>query len=140
MMEGPSFDAARLEDLPELLSFVDHECARGGVPQDAAFALRLAAEEAFVNIVRHAYTGGAGPVRSSLTRDDQGITITFTDEAPPFDPRDVPPPDLDAELADRREGGLGLHLIRQLMDEVHYRYRAGAGNTLELVKYLGESQ
>ncbi len=140
MTDGPSFAAARLENLPELLSFVDRECARAGVPNDAAFALRLAAEEAFVNIVRHAYTGSPGPVRSSLTHSDQGITITFVDEAPPFDPRDAPPPDLDADLPDRREGGLGLHLIRQLMDEVHHRHRPGAGNTLELVKHLGETQ
>lgn len=137
MTEGPSFAAARIEDLTELLAFVDEECAGAGVSEDVAFALRLAAEEAFVNIVRHGYGGRRGPVRSGMEHGDDSITLTLMDEAPTFDPADAPPPDLESGLEERREGGLGWHLIRQLMDEVHHRSGSEGGNAYTLVKHLG---
>lgn len=129
--------AADREDLPELLAFVDSRCARAALPDAATFALRLAAEEAFMNILRHGYGGKPGPVRLSIERASDRVCLTLTDEARPFDPEDAPRPDLDAELDQRTEGGLGLHLIRELMDEVHHR--AGPeGNVLTLIKHLGE--
>lgn len=138
MSAGPSFSAARMEDLAELMAFVDAECARMGVAEASAFAVRLAAEEAFTNIIRHGYGGRPGPVRASLGNDGGSVTITLVDEAPPFDPADAPQPDLGAGLEERREGGLGWHLVRQLMDEVHHREAPGGGNVLTLVKHLGE--
>lgn len=139
MTDRPSLAVARLEDLDELLSFIDARCVLAGVPDDAAFAIRLAAEEAFVNIVRHGYGGKAGPVRLTFDHDERGITLTFLDEAPRFDPGSAPPPDLESPAEERREGGLGWHLIGQLMDEVHHQARAGRGNILTLVKHLGEN-
>ncbi len=138
MTDGPTFAEARLEDLAELLAFVDAECERIDAPDAAAFALRLAAEEAFTNIVRHGYTRGPGPVRSTLDHDHRAITLTLIDESPPFDPHDSPAPDLEAALEDRQEGGLGWHLVLQLMDEVHYRAATPRGNVLRLIKHLGD--
>lgn len=138
MTDGPAFAEARLADLAALLAFVDGECERLDAPDAVAFALRLAAEEAFTNIVRHGYVDEPGPVRSALTHDEDRITLTLIDESPPFDPHDSPPPDIEAALEDRREGGLGWHLVLQLMDEVHYRSSTGRGNVLRLIKHLGE--
>lgn len=123
--------------LPDVLAFVDAGSTQADLPRSAAFALRLAAEEAFMNTVRHGYGGHAGPVRLTMKRAADRVTLTLTDEAPPFDPDEAPRPDLDADLDDRTEGGLGLHLIRQLMDEVHHR-AAPDGNVLTLIKHLGE--
>ncbi len=138
-MNGPSFDSARIEDLPELLAFVDEQCRRIGAPDATAFAVRLAAEEAFTNIIRHGYKGEPGPVRSALVHDGHAITLTLADRSPPFDPHESPEPDLDSALEDRKEGGLGWHLVLQLMDEVHYRAATEQGNILTLVKNLGEA-
>jgi serine/threonine-protein kinase RsbW len=139
MTEGPSFPAARMEDLAGVMAFVDAECARTGVPAAAAFAIRLATEEAFTNIIRHGYGGQRGPVRASLANDGSSVTIILVDEAPPFDPVDAPMPDVGAPLEERSVGGLGWHLVRQVMDEVHHRPRPGGGNVLTLIKHLGEA-
>lgn len=138
-MNGPTFRAARMEDLRELLAFVDAECERTGVPEDAAFALRLAAEETFTNIVRHGYAGGAGPVSAELVRDHRGAVLTLQDQAPPFDPRQAPPPDLDSPAEERPVGGLGWHLVRELVDEIHHRPTPDGGNVFTLIKHLGDA-
>jgi serine/threonine-protein kinase RsbW len=139
MKAGSWFGATGMEELGEMMAFIDSECARTQVPDDAAFAIRLAAEEVFVNIVKHGYGSGSGPVRITFDRDGDRVTLTMVDEAPPFDPLEAPAPDLDSEIEDRDEGGLGWHLVRQIMDEVHHQLAPGRGNTVKLVKHLGES-
>ncbi len=62
------------------------------------------------------------------------LTIILRDHGDSFDPASVPEPDLTCDLEDRRVGGLGVYLIRQLMDEVSYERPSGAGNVLVLVK------
>lgn len=136
---GDSFPEARIEHLAELMAFVDGECERAGVPEDAAFAIRLAAEEAFTNVVRHGYGEQPGPVRFELSVDGGSLTLTLIDEAPVFDPRAAPAADLESSLEDRGEGGLGWHLVHQLMDEVRHEPGAGRGNVLRLIKYLGDT-
>jgi anti-sigma regulatory factor (Ser/Thr protein kinase) len=61
------------------------------------------------------------------------IVATLVDEAPAFDPTDAPAPDLDSPWDQRRAGGLGCHLLRQMMDEVKYARRE-RGNVLTLLK------
>ncbi len=140
-MSDTAFDTARMDDLPALLAFVARECDRAGVGDSDAFDIRLAAEEAFTNIIRHGYPPSEpGPVRCALDAGDDRITVTFTDQAPHFDPLEAPTPDLDAALEERTEGGLGVHLIRQLMDEVEHRESPGRGNVLTLVKHLGGAE
>lgn len=138
MSEDLSFPAARLQDLEKVLGFLDTGCQQAGVPPDAAFAVRLAVEEAFTNVVRHGYGSTPGPVSLTMDSNDTGITITLTDRAPVFDPRRAPKPDLGSDIESRPEGGLGWHLIHRLMDEVHHRAVPGGGNAVTLVKYLGE--
>ncbi len=96
----------------------------------------LALEEIFMNIVMH----GVGPesvplVQVSLNRVAQSVTMTVEDDGPRFDPLALPPPDLSAGLADRPVGGLGVFLVRELMDAVSYE-RVGACNQLRMVKTL----
>lgn len=137
-MNGPSFPAARLADLAELLAFVDSECHRIGAPDGIAFALRLGAEEAFTNIVVHGYGDAPGPIRSAFDHDARSITFTLMDDSPAFDPYDSPKPDLESAVEERPVGGLGWHLVLQLMDEVHYSAATERGNVLRLVKHLGD--
>jgi serine/threonine-protein kinase RsbW len=94
--------------------------------------LHLAVHEATVNIIEHAYENRAdGRIDISILVDTGKIEITLRDQGISFDPDQVPEPNLD----EPQEGGLGVYLIRRLMDEVTYQ-SDGSGNTLRLVKYL----
>ena len=128
---------ARPEQLPALLEFIERACAGADLPDDVAFAVRLAAEEACTNVIRHGYRGVApGPVAVGIARDASRVVVTIEDRGPPFDPADAPAPALDAPAEERPLGGLGWHLIRQVMDEVHHAHDARTGNTLILVKRI----
>ena len=129
--------AARPEQLPALLEFIEQTCASAQLPEDVAFAVRLAAEEACTNVIRHGYRGVTpGPVAVGIAHDASRVVVTIEDRGTPFDPADAPAPAIDAPAEDRPLGGLGLHLIRQMMDEVHHAHDARTGNTLTLVKRI----
>jgi anti-sigma regulatory factor (Ser/Thr protein kinase) len=96
----------------------------------------LALEEIFVNIVMHGSRPGIVPrVEVSLHRDAESLTMTVEDDGPEFDPLSLPPPDVTASLADRRVGGLGVFLVRKMMDSVRYARIAGR-NQLRMSKHL----
>jgi anti-sigma regulatory factor (Ser/Thr protein kinase) len=128
---------ARPEQLPALLEFIERACAGADLPEEVAFAVRLAAEEACTNVIRHGYRGSApGTVAVDIARDGSRVVVTIEDHGPRFDPADAPAPALDASAEDRPLGGLGWHLVRQVMDEVHHAHDAQRGNTLTLVKHI----
>ncbi|GAB2593653.1 hypothetical protein GCM10027034_28210 [Ramlibacter solisilvae] len=124
-------------NLGTVLSFVEETCKEAGLNEEACFAVRLAGEEVCCNIIDHAYDGvEPGPISLCLLREDEQVVLVVEDRAPAFDPADAPPPDLTSDLEHRRIGGLGWHLIRQMMDEVRHQALASGGNRLELVKRL----
>jgi serine/threonine-protein kinase RsbW len=126
---------ARREHLADLLAFVQETCA--SLPEDTAFAVRLAAEEVCTNVISHAYPGIApGPVSLCIAHDHQRVTVTAEDRGVPFDPATAPLPALDAAGEERELGGLGWHLVRQVMDQVRHEPMPGGGNRVTLVKYL----
>ena len=128
---------ARPEQLPALLEFIERVCAGAHLPEDVAFAVRLAAEEACTNVIRHGYRGVApGPVAVGIAHAGSRVVVTIEDRGPAFDPADAPAPPIDAPAEDRPLGGLGWHLIRQVMDEVHHAHDARTGNRLTLVKHI----
>jgi len=96
----------------------------------------LALEEIFINIVMHGSQPGSTPlVEVSLHRAAESVTLTVEDDGPEFDPLSLPPPDVTASLADRRVGGLGVFLVRKVMDTVSYTRIAGR-NQLRMSKRL----
>jgi serine/threonine-protein kinase RsbW len=125
---------ARLEDLPALAALVEESCRSADA--ETLFALKLAVEEVFTNIVTHGYRGQPGPVTVTVARDAGGIAVTLEDQAPSFDPALAPVPDLESDWEDRPLGGLGWHLVRQLVDEVRHRPRETGGNEVTLIKRL----
>jgi CheY-like chemotaxis protein len=129
---------ARLEEVPELLAFLRARLVESGAGDAVWQALRLAVDEACSNVIAHGYRGAAGTLRLAVAVRDGRAVVTVTDDAPPFDPVRVPPPDLDAPWAERREGGLGWHLIRSVVDEVRHQPAGERGNVLTLVKRLKE--
>jgi serine/threonine-protein kinase RsbW len=124
-------------NLGALLGFVEQTCSEAGLQEDVRFAVRLAGEEACSNVISHAYEGlEPGPISVLLRCDDAQVCLVIEDRAPAFSPADAPAPDLEADWETRRVGGLGWHLIHQLMDEVRHQPGADGGNRLELVKRL----
>jgi serine/threonine-protein kinase RsbW len=123
--------------LGTLLAFLEQACKEAALDDDAAFAVRLAAEEACANVINHAYRGiEPGPISLEVRCDEAQVVLRIEDRAPLFSPEDAPPPDLTSDAEHRRMGGLGWHLIRQMMDEVRHEPVAGGGNRLEMVKRL----
>ena len=74
-----------------------------------------------------------------MKRGRDTLVICLRDEASPFDPTSIPAPDLTVPLEQRATGGMGIHLIRQIMDKVTHRVTSQGGNELLLMKRLEES-
>ena len=94
--------------------------------------VELAVEEALVNIIRYAYEGQTGDVelRGGIA-DDQRFVIEILDSGAPFDVCTLPKPDIHCSIKDRKMGGLGVFLIRRMVDELLYR-REGDKNVLTM--------
>ena len=122
-----------MSDVPGLLEFVEAVCAEAEIGPDTCFDLTLAVEEAASNVIAHGYKGRGGPlcVRLEVSGDD--VTVGVRDQARPFKPGKIKPPDTKTPLEDRPVGGLGLLLMHRLMDEVHYETLPD-GNLLTMVK------
>lgn len=133
---GRLYHATELADLAGLAAFVERSCTSVGASADAASEVRLATEEVFVNILQHGYGDRPGPVRVRIEATPARVTVTLSDHAPVFDPADLEPPELTTDSAERGLGGLGWHLVRQVMDEVRHEPAAGTGNVFTLVKEL----
>jgi anti-sigma regulatory factor (Ser/Thr protein kinase) len=94
-------------------------------------------EELFTNALHYGYPHGAAQaqIKVALTAQPGRIEIDFSDDGRPFDPLAQSSPQLDQAPADRPEGGLGLHILRSLVDEASYR-RTGGRNHLTLIRNL----
>ncbi len=110
-----------------------------GLGEDVRFAVALALEEVVVNVQRYAWDDGAEHQLEVRLRGEAGrsIEIEVRDDGRAFDPLSVAAPDLDAPIDERQVGGLGVHLVRKLMDDVRYRREDGQ-NVLYLCKRAGD--
>ena len=101
-------------------------------PSDLMFQINLVLEELGINIVNHG--GKVTTIEISVSSEVESITIEVSDDGCPFDPiNDAVDPDLVSPLEKRQVGGLGLYLVRTMMDELHYRREQGK-NYLSLTK------
>lgn len=117
--------------MAHIRGFVERFAAdRAMVPDDAARVL-IAVEEIVTNVVRHGYDAAPGAIRFTLRLEGARLFVEMVDDARPFDPFAQAPPDLDAPIEERRVGGLGLPIVKSLMDRTHYR-RDGAYNVVEI--------
>ena len=116
--------------LPALLDALETHLAEAGAPMAVASAVMIAADEVLSNVVDH---GGAATVQVTAGVRDGRVTVDVVDDGIPFDPTAAAAPDTSLEVEDRDVGGLGVHLVRKLMDEVAYR-RDGDRNRLRFSK------
>lgn len=135
----------RYKEIKRICEFVAAGAAEAGFDETTIFHLELCCDEASTNIIEHAYKDeGVGNIVISYMVSDDDFTIVMRDNGIAFDPSGVPPPPAIAhneasaeELTSQlRIGGLGLHFIRNLMDEVHFTSDRRQGNQLIMVKKL----
>jgi anti-sigma regulatory factor (Ser/Thr protein kinase) len=127
--------AAKFEYLDEIREFVGTIAREGGFSDKDVYNIQLATDEAASNIIEHAYEKiSDGILELSCGVRNHQITIVLTDRGESFDPSEIPLPDLKADLSARKIGGLGIFLMRKLMDEVHYEAKADKSNVLTMTK------
>lgn len=125
---------ARHESIRSLWEMLNRFIQEARLGDQAAFHCRLALDEACVNIIEHAYANNpAGVIEVAIRAAPGCCTISLTDFGEPYDPAQIPSPKLGRPIDEMEPGGLGLFLMRTLMDEV--RYTPGPrGNSLIMVK------
>ena len=97
----------------------------------------LAANELATNIIAHGYRGAPGVIDVDAVVDHDDLVVRLRDDAPPFDPTLVPPPDITVPLHRRRPGGMGIHLARHLVDRLSYALTPDRRNEVVLRKHIG---
>jgi serine/threonine-protein kinase RsbW len=128
---------SQTDNLVMIREFVTSIGERAGLAPSEINKLELAVDEACANVIEHAYEHDATQevvVRAIF--DEETLQIHVEDTGRGFDPKSVPQAELQQLVAERKSGGLGLRLLRQLMDEVDYEIVPGEKNRLRLTKRI----
>ena len=124
-----------LGNLEKICTFVTRYARQAGLDEKQVYAVQLAVDEAATNIIEHGYCcTGEGDFTITCQPEVDGLRVILHDHAPPFNPDEIPPPNTDAPLEELKPRGIGVFLIRKMMDEVHYQFDAEHGNTLTMLK------
>lgn len=138
------FITNEMSEVTKLKQFMEGAAREFGIPDDIQLSLNLAVEEAVVNVINYAYPKGTeGDIEINITNSpipdlsesSTEVIFTIIDEGVPFDPTTHDEADTTSELEERQIGGLGIHLIRNIMDRVEYQ-RDGNSNKLTMTKIL----
>ncbi|MBQ6653868.1 MAG: ATP-binding protein [Prevotella sp.] len=125
-----------VQTIPQLKEFVDGIVSELSFDADTAMSLNLALEEAVVNVMSYAYPPGTtGDIAIEAEANDVRLKFTITDSGAPFDPTAKEDTDITLSAEERPIGGLGIFLVRQLMDSINYE-RIDGKNILSLRKKL----
>ena len=127
-----------IKRVPRLNTFIDEVCEANGFDMATIMQINLAIEEAVVNIMNYAYPKGTkGDITIEAKANDTQLSFIISDTGKPFDPTAKAEVDITLSAEDRAIGGLGIHLIRQIMDNINYE-RIDGHNILTLIKKLSK--
>lgn len=139
-LQSPTLNLTVRNDLSEIeriAALVEKFCTDNALGDDVAHAINLSLDELLANTIGYGYDDDAvHEIRIDIGASQDRVQIVVSDDARAFDPTLAGDPDIDAELDDRTIGGLGIHFVRAMMDEVHYR-RVDGQNQLTLIKLTG---
>ena len=128
---------ALLENVPLAMDCVAEWVEKLGLDKRALYEIQLAVDEACANVADHAYRGEEpGDMEVSCYLNEGFFTIRVRDWGMGFDPNNVVVPNVDGPLEERNLGGLGLFIVRQVMDCVQFTHDPDAGNELRMTKRL----
>ena len=118
-----------LDKLPEATAFFEDTLSAADVPMKAVARVNIAVDEIFSNIAQYS---GASSVTLGCALSEGKATLRFSDNGRPYDPTEKPDPDTTLSAEERDIGGLGIFMVKKIMDEVSYEYTDGL-NILTLV-------
>jgi len=108
--------------LAEVFAFIDESVMNTGMDVKTVNNVMLAVEEIFINIANYAYPSGNGDADITVSAAGDRLSIVFKDSGIPFDPLAGSDPDTELTAEEREIGGLGIFMVKKLMDDVEYRY------------------
>ncbi len=115
--------SASVENFHKIDDFISSRLEEAGCPMKTMMKIEIIVDEICGNIVRYS---GASFIRVSFNRDeDNSVTLTFTDDGMPYDPLSAKEPDISASLDDRPIGGLGVFIVKNIMDKLSYENKNG---------------
>jgi len=132
----------RLPEIRRCADAVDEYLSERAVKRDVIFQIDLALDELLSNTIQWGYENNPGnesEITLNIEITDQSIFMSIEDDASPFNPLNMPDPDIEASLQDRPIGGLGIHLVRQVMDEILYE-RKNNKNILSMRRNVYDTQ
>lgn len=127
-----------LATLAQVRDLVSRSVLAGGFPAAWTNRLQIAVDEAVTNIIEHGYQDqarGSAAIHLATQVSDEEFAITISDQGMRFDPNGMSDIDISKHVASGHNGGLGVFLMRRIMDVVDYRFENGKGNRLILIKY-----
>lgn len=125
-----------LHEIPRVGRMIESFVADYGLPSSLASAFTLASDELLVNVISYGYDDGQEHnIYLQINCDASALVLRLEDDGRAYNPFSAPIPDLTVELIDRPVGGLGVHLVRQLMDQVEYDRQANK-NVVRLTKQI----
>jgi serine/threonine-protein kinase RsbW len=126
-------------EIERVVEFAERFGEEHQLPAEVVMTIHLVLDEVVANIINHGYDDTAEhQIRVTLAFDDAELGIRVEDDGRAFDPLQAPPPDLDLPLEERPVGGLGIHIVRSMMDAVEYQ-RNGDRNVLIMKKAIGRT-
>jgi anti-sigma regulatory factor (Ser/Thr protein kinase) len=124
---------AKLENIDAVLDFINERI--GGCPMKVQNQIGIAGDEIFSNIARFAYHPNTGDATIRVAAGAGNVTIEFADNGTAYDPLSAPPPDTALTAEEREIGGLGIFLVRNIMDSVEYRREDGKNILMVKIGY-----
>jgi anti-sigma regulatory factor (Ser/Thr protein kinase) len=124
---------SEIAEIPKVSTRLEEALSGSGFSSEEILDTQLAVEEVITNTINHGYKKPGGDIDISFRITGSSTEIEIADNAPPFNPLSLPEPDISGNISDRKVGGLGVFLVRQVMDDVRYRYENGK-NVLTLEK------
>jgi len=131
---------SKTENLSEIRDFISGSARNAGIPEVTVENIILAVDEACTNIIKHAYKlSPEGEIIIKIDYDEEKFTVMIIDYGKSFEPERVPLPDLQKYYREHRVGGLGMYLMKSLMDDVTYTSIPGKYNQVLLSKNIRSS-
>jgi serine/threonine-protein kinase RsbW len=132
---------SRTSNLLEVREFIGRAARQAGFDEEDVANIVLAVDEACTNIIKHAYQYSPNKeIEINIIPSNQSFEIRIYDTGRTFDPTTLRPPNLKEQLRQYRRGGLGVYLMKRLMDEVEYNFQPGKRNEVRLIKYFSQTQ
>ena len=124
---------AKLENMYQIIDFVEDELFSMKVPEAEIVTMSIAVEEIFVNITSYAYGDDTGSVTIEVDKNDSALRICFIDSGEPYNPLEKADPDISLPPEQRDIGGLGIFMMKNMVDSAEYKYENGQNN-LTIIK------